>query len=320
MFQRLLQHRLLDFLDRQAIGQQGGTLCSPVSRHAGRALWASFEVSWQIVHIHVVPLARDGHPLDHVLEFADVPGPRIGLDDLHGRRRKPRDPRAPLPPVLREKMLQQNRNIAPPLAQRRQVELTDADAVEKVLTKLPLLDQVPELLVGGHQEPEIDLDAFDAPQRLDHVVFQHAQELGLNRVAHLVDFVKKERAAMRQEQAARLGFPGVRERSLLVTEQLGLQQQFGERRAVDRDHGSPGPRAGIVDRPGQELLAGPALAADQHRRVGHGEVLGERLHLGELDGPADDVVEIEPGAQFLAQPPVLLGQPAHLQRAPDHDL
>src|SRR5881628_2650234 len=176
------------------------------------------------------------------------------------------------------------------------------------------------LLVATNQEPEIDLDAFDAPQRLDHVVFQHAQELGLNRVAHLVDFVKKERAAMRQEQAARLGFPGVRERSLLVTEQLGLQQQFGERRAVDRDHGSPGPRAGIVDRPGQELLAGPALAADQHRRVGHGEVLGECLHLGELDGPADDVVEIEPGAQFLAQPPVLLGQPAHLQRAPDHDL
>src|SRR5205807_10040409 len=127
----------------------------------------------------------------------NVPGPRIGLDDLHGRRRQPRDPGAPLLPVPCEKTLQQDLDIASSLAQGRQVELADADAVEEVLSKLSLLDQVSEVLVGRHHEPEVDLHALDAPQRFDRAVFQYAQELGLDRVAQLADFVQKERAAMR---------------------------------------------------------------------------------------------------------------------------
>ena len=67
-----------------------------------------------------------------------------------------------------------------------------------------------------------------------------------------------------------------------VAEQLGVQQGLGQRPAVD-DHERPlGARRGIVQRPGDQLLAGAGLALDQHRRLAGGDLgqAGEQLAHG----------------------------------------
>ena len=74
-------------------------------------------------------------------------------------------------------------------------------------------------------------------------------------------------------RCASSNLPGLRpaapgERPLLVAEELGLEQRLGNRRAVDRDEGPVGPRAQRVQRAREELLAGAALAFEQHGRVG----------------------------------------------------
>ena len=61
---------------------------------------------------------------------------------------------------------------------------------------------------------------------------------------------------------------GAGERALLVAEQLALEQRRGNRGAVDGDERPVAARAQRVERAREQLLAGAALAAQQHRGVG----------------------------------------------------
>ncbi len=66
-----------------------------------------------------------------------------------------------------------------------------------------------------------------------------------------------------------------------MPEQLGLEQRLREGGAVDRDEGLVPPRAPVVQRARHQLLAGAALAGDQHGRVALGDGLdpiGEAEH------------------------------------------
>jgi hypothetical protein len=63
-----------------------------------------------------------------------------------------------------------------------------------------------------------------------------------------------------------------------VSEQLGFEQGLGDRRAIDRDERLAGPVRLQVDVAGQHLLAGAALAGDQHGSLGGGDLLGELDH------------------------------------------
>ena len=57
-----------------------------------------------------------------------------------------------------------------------------------------------------------------------------------------------------------------------MAEQLALQQVLGERAAVDADERAVAARAELVDRLGDQFLAGAGLAQEQHRGVGLGHL------------------------------------------------
>ena len=69
------------------------------------------------------------------------------------------------------------------------------------------------------------------------------------------------------------------ERALLVAEQLALEQLLGNRGAVDRDELAVLAAALRVHRAREQLLAGAALAQDQHRHVGRRDLLDHAAHL-----------------------------------------
>src|SRR4051812_8265656 len=71
---------------------------------------------------------------------------------------------------------------------------------------------------------------------------------------------------------ARLGRAG--ERPRLVTEQFGLDQRLGQGGAVHDDQRLIPARTQPVEALGNELLAGAALADDQHRTVERGRAAG----------------------------------------------
>ena len=91
-------------------------------------------------------------------------------------------------------------------------------------------------------------------------LLQHAQELRLERQRHVADLVEEDRAVVRCLEEARARADGARERALLVTEQLRLEQALRERRAVDRHERLAAPVRGAVQRVRDALLADAAHA------------------------------------------------------------
>ena len=109
------------------------------------------------------------------------------------------------------------------------------------------------------------------------------------------------------------GLGGAGEAARLVAEQLGFDQIFGQRRAVHDDQRPRPARRQMVKPLGDQLLAGPALADDQHgpvERRGAARALDrveERQALtDELIRPLHDL-SIKSGRLLVANPTIWQG-------------
>ena len=90
-----------------------------------------------------------------------------------------------------------------------------------------------------------------------------------------------------------------------VSEQLRLEQRFGNRGAVHLDERHLALRAVEVDGPRDHLLAGAGLAGDEDRALGLGHQLRGVDHLLHAAAAADDAVVIELGVALADEIPVL---------------
>ena len=107
---------------------------------------------------------------------------------------------------------------------------------------------------------------------LELALLQHPQQLHLHARAHGADLVEKQRALVRLLESALPRADRAGERAAHVTEQLGLQQRFRNRAAVERDEPLRAARAVVMDRARDDFLAGAGLAGheDGARRRRHG--------------------------------------------------
>jgi len=139
------------------------------------------------------------------------------------------------------------------------------------------LDALGEVAVGGRDDAHVHARGPGlAADGLDLAAFEESQQLGLHAQGHLPDFVEKDRALVRHAQASRLVTIGAGEAALRVTEELGLEQRFGKRGAVDGDERSPGARRLRVDVLGDEVLPHAALTGDEDLAVAGRHTLGRR--------------------------------------------
>jgi hypothetical protein len=74
-----------------------------------------------------------------------------------------------------------------------------------------------------------------------------------------------------------------------VPEQLALQQVFRDGGAVQGQERPVGAAGVLVDRPGDEFLAGAALAGNQHRHVLPGHPPDRLVHLAHGRAKADQI-------------------------------
>src|SRR5690606_10722984 len=92
------------------------------------------------------------------------------------------------------------------------------------------------------------------------------------------------------------------ESALHVPEQLGLEQVLGYRAAVERYECGIAAVALAVDQAGDQLLAGAALARDEHGRRVAGDLGGDLEGAGHGGRLRDDLAVAPLDADFLAQP------------------
>ena len=119
------------------------------------------------------------------------------------------------------------------------------------------------------------------PSRVKVASWSTCSSLACARGAHLGDLVEEERAALGPLELAGLARDRAREGAAFVAEQLALEQLARQRRAVHLDEGTLPAARRRVERARDDLLAGAALALDQHGHVRLGHTLDQRAHLAE---------------------------------------
>ena len=100
-------------------------------------------------------------------------------------------------------------------------------------TKELTLDQRMQWPIGGGDDPRVDAARGVAAHALDAQVLDGPQQLGLGRQRKVRYLIEEQRAAIGVFELAPAPFNS-RRRPFLDAEQLGLQQRFHQRGAVDR--------------------------------------------------------------------------------------
>ena len=159
----------------------------------------------------------------------------------------------------------QRRDVFLALAQRRQAQADDVEAMEQVFAERAGLDPLLQVLVRGGDDAHVAAHRVVAADAIELAVGEHAQQARLQVERHVADLVEEERAAVGLLEAAAARGLRAGEGAALVAEQLGLEQVLRDRRGVDRDERAAGARAVLVQGVGDQLLAGARFAGDQHR-------------------------------------------------------
>src|SRR5207244_6106673 len=100
---------------------------------------------------------------------------------------------------------------------------------------------------------------------------------------------EEKRAAVGELEPAWFGLHRAGEGASFESEQLCLDQFARDGGAVDLDEWPVAPRRGVVQRGGDELLAGAALALDEHGRRSVGHLRDDLLQLLHLLAAPDDL-------------------------------
>ena len=257
---------------------------------------------------------HDEQPFDSVPQLADVALPAGLLHELERRRGEPLRPPIALAAEDVHEMPDERRDVLAAIAQRRHADRDHAQTEIEVLAEGAALNLGLEVLVRGGDHPHVDLDRARRAEALDLPLLQDAQDLGLRLGTHVPDFVEEDGPAIGLLELADLLLGGASERPLLVTEELRLDQLLRDRGAVHLDEAVAAPQAVAVDGARDELLAGTALAEQQHRRGRRRRPLDGVPDLPQRHALAHHLVARLDGALERA---VLVHEPGLVESVPD---
>ena len=179
---------------------------------------------------HAVRTHHD-RALDQVAELAHVAGPVVALERrqrLGGHLAdRPSEARA----LAAREVLDEERDVLATLAQRRQPDRDDVQAVVEVLAEATRPHLGEQVAIARRHEAHVDDAHLRAAEPLHLALLDGAQELRLDAERQRVDVVEKERPAVGELEAAEASRRRAREGALLVAEELALEQGLGHRRA-----------------------------------------------------------------------------------------
>ena len=211
---------------------------------------------------HRRSIGQQDRAADDIFQLADIAGPVMRLQQ---RQRIAADPAglAGSRGMAQQHPEGERGNITRPIAQRRQGQGEDIEAIEQVFAEPPGLDLGCQMAVGAGDHPHIDTDRAGRAQRQHLAFLQGAQQLGLQGQRQFADFVEQQRALVRRTEQALARFGCARERALAMAEQQRFQHRFGHGGAIDRDKRAIAARGKVVDKARQHFLAGAGRPFEQ---------------------------------------------------------
>ena len=178
--------------------------------------------------------------------------------------------------------------ILDPLAERGDHDREHGEPVEQVLAELARLDHRGEVAVGRRDDPHVDAERLDPADPEQLAVLDHAEQPHLDGLAELADLVEEERPEVGLLEPPLALRDRAGEGAALVTEQLGVDELGGHRTAVDAQERLVATLRALVDRAGDDLLAGARLAEQQDVEIARRDHVDAIEHGAESSGVSDD--------------------------------
>ena len=167
---------------------------------------------------------------------------------------------------------------------RGEHERHHAEPVVQIFAEASGLDFGLQLLVGGRDQTHVHRDFSGAAKAPEGLGLEHLEELGLQLRREVADLIEEDRAVVGDLEEALLPVFRVGERTLLVAEQLGVEEGGVESRAVDLDEGCLGPGTEVMNHAGDPAFARSALSGEENggpfALSEERDLMGEVLHAG----------------------------------------
>ena len=221
----------------------------------------------QIGEIDLLPGRHYGQPVTDVFELAHVAG-EIERRQMAQRRLGKTfgiDPK--LLGALLQKMPGKNRDVLAPLAQTRQANTDDVEAVKKIFAEEVFLHPGFEVLVRCRDDANIGLDRRVTANAVVVAVGKHPQQPRLQLGRHVADFIEEERPALGLLKTAAPLDGGAGEGAAFVTKKFGFKQIARNRRGIDGNKCLVGTWAVPMHGARDQLFTRSRLAGDHHRRA-----------------------------------------------------
>jgi len=119
-------------------------------------------------------LRYDHGALDRVLEFTDVAGPLVAIEQGHSGGRNPDDAFVHRSRKLADEVFDEHGNVAFAFTQRGQRNLKNVQAVIEVGAETALFDKPFKILVGRGDAAEVDVDRMSAADAGDFALLEDA--------------------------------------------------------------------------------------------------------------------------------------------------
>ncbi len=172
-----------------------------------------------------------------------------------------------------DKVLYQKRDILDSLPQRRDMDGNHVQPVEEFYPIFALVDFGMNILVGGRNNLDIQINRLVASDPLKLFLLKYTEQLHLHSGRYVANFVQKDGAPLGIFKFTDLGAGCTSKCSLFVTEQLGFQQGFGQRTTIYADKRSVFSGAVEMDSFGDQFLADTGFAGNKHPGIGGGDFL-----------------------------------------------
>ena len=196
-----------------------------------------------MAELEAIPVAQDEGVLDDVLELAHVAGEVVRHQEAEDLGVNAGDV-LPLEAVEPgDEVLDEQRDVLAPLAQRRDLDLHDVDAVVEVVPEGALLDAAARGRGGWRRSRARRTAAFRVPPSGSYVPSWRTRSSFTCRPATCRRSRRGRASPLGEGEAAGLVPLGAGEGARLVAEELGLEQRVGQGRAVDGDERRRSPRA-----------------------------------------------------------------------------
>ena len=176
-------------------------------------------------------------------------------------------------------VLDQQRNVILPLAQRWNTDRKDVQPVEKILAECTGMHGRIEVPIGRGNHTDIDRNWLVTPNPLQFSFLENAQQSKLRLGRKFADLVKENRPAIGGLEPSRASLKCPGKGTFFMAEKLGGDERRRNGRAIDANECFRRALGPLMNGTGNQFFSRAGLTQNQYRGIGRCHFVNLREHL-----------------------------------------